>query len=519
MRLDVQADGWTVLGLLDDGRMEPSLELIRQQSSSGEGNQADELQPTPLPGYARVHRTLHLGLDWNVSTKVVRVTPADTSLILELPLLKDESVTTPGIQVDEGRVQVSLPPGQRQLSWDSRLGKQEQITLNAPASLQSGQTSWSETWQLDVSPVWHVQFQGIPVIHQSDASGQWLPEWRPWPGETVDIKVIRPEGIEGQTLTIDHSKLVSSPGKRSTESSLELRLRSSQGGQHTLGLPEDATLQEAVIDGKSRNLNLEQGKLVLPIEPGSHDVRLVWRQPQGHATLFNTPAVDLGTPVVNTMLSVLQGNDRWVLMTGGPRLGPAVLFWGVVLVLFLISLGLGMIRLTPLKTWQWLLLLIGLSQTPVWLGLIVVGWLLVLGARNRLDKPVDPGIHNAMQLGIAVFTLIAIASLFIAVKQGLLGLPEMQIAGNNSSASNLQWYLDRSDSQMPQAWILSLPLLVYRLLMLAWALWLAFSLLNWLRWGWQAINVGGLWHTIPKKPRRQRPLKKGKNHDQEDTQE
>ena len=512
-RIDVVAEGWTVVGLLDDGRMEPSLELIRQQSSTGGDAKPDEIQPTPLPGFAQLRRTLHLGLDWHVSTTVIRATPADSSFILELPLLDGESVTTPGVQVEDGYVQVSMPPGERQFSWESRLEKQEQIRLAASSSLQPGQTSWIETWQLDVSPVWHVQFSGIPVIHQADASGQWLPEWRPWPGEEVLVKVIRPEGVAGQTLTIDHSKLTSTPGKRSSEHSLELSLRSSQGGQHVLGLPEDAVLQEATIDGRSRNLNIEQGKLVLPIEPGSHKVRLTWRQEAGHATWFNTPSVYLGTPAVNTNLLVKQGTDRWVLFTGGPRLGPAVLFWGIVLVLVLISLGLGLIKLTPLKTWQWFLLLIGLSQTPVWLGLVVVGWLLILGARNRLETPIDPGIHNAMQLGIALFTLVAITSLFIAVKQGLLGLPEMQISGNGSSASQLKWYLDRTDGQMPEAWIMSLPLLAYRLLMLAWALWLAFSLLNWLRWGWQSMNVGGLWHNIPKKPRKPRGTRRAKKDD------
>lgn len=33
--------------------------------------------------------------------------------------------------------------------------------------------------------------------------------------------------------------------------------------------------------------------------------------------------------------------------------------------------------------------------------------------------------------------------------------------------------------------------------MLAWALWLAMALLGWLRWGWTAINHGGLWQSQP----------------------
>jgi hypothetical protein len=34
--------------------------------------------------------------------------------------------------------------------------------------------------------------------------------------------------------------------------------------------------------------------------------------------------------------------------------------------------------------------------------------------------------------------------------------------------------------------------------MLAWALWLANSLLNWLRWGWGCFSAGGLWRKSPR---------------------
>jgi len=43
------------------------------------------------------------------------------------------------------------------------------------------------------------------------------------------------------------------------------------------------------------------------------------------------------------------------------------------------------------------------------------------------------------------------------------------------------------------AWVISVPLLVYRLAMLAWALWLAIALLRWLRWGWECVTTGGGW--------------------------
>jgi hypothetical protein len=101
--------------------------------------------------------------------------------------------------------------------------------------------------------------------------------------------------------------------------------------------------------------------------------------------------------------------------------------------------------------------------------------------------------HNLAQIGLAILTFAAFMSLIGAVRQGLLGSPSMQILGNGSYGYQLQWFADRVGSETTLAWILSVPLFVYRLLMLAWALWLASALIGWVKWGWQSISVGGYW--------------------------
>jgi hypothetical protein len=87
----------------------------------------------------------------------------------------------------------------------------------------------------------------------------------------------------------------------------------------------------------------------------------------------------------------------------------------------------------------------------------------------------------------------ALALLVFAVSNSLLGTPEMQIVGNGSSSMLLNWYQDRSSDALPMAQVLSVPLLIYRLAMLAWALWLAMTLIGWLKWGWHCFSAGGYW--------------------------
>jgi hypothetical protein len=190
---------------------------------------------------------------------------------------------------------------------------------------------------------------------------------------------------------------------------------------------------------------------------------------------------------------------RWVLFVNGPRLGPAVLFWSLLVVVLLLSVGLGEWQFTPMTAVSWLLLFVGLSQVPVWMGAIVVTWFVVLAWRRRDVPRLRPGAFDAAQLLVVAWTIAALIVLFVAIHHGLLGSPEMQVQGNGSSATSLTWYADRAPGVLPVVSVISLRLLIYRLAMLAWALWLAASIIRWLRWAWDAFTEGGAWRTMPKK--------------------
>jgi hypothetical protein len=127
---------------------------------------------------------------------------------------------------------------------------------------------------------------------------------------------------------------------------------------------------------------------------------------------------------------------------------------------------------------------------------VVAAWLLALGWRRQRGAAVPGAWFDLVQIGLAGLTAVALVVLFFSIHQGLLGLPAMQIAGNGSTSDLLRWYQDRSGPALPQPWIASVPLLVYRLAMLAWALWLALALVRWLRWGWACFSSGELWRPL-----------------------
>lgn len=487
-RVTAAAPGWRIDGIRADGSAASQLVLSREVVPESATRAAET---SVLPPFARVERRLHLGLEWRVTTRVTRVSPPHAALALEIPLLPGETVTSAAVEVTNGRVRIDLPAGVREQRFESVLPQTDELVLTAPET-----TRWSEIWRADVSPLWHVELGGIAPVRHVDEAGRRLPTWQPWPGETVSLRLIRPAGVSGRTLTIERSRLGLVPGARATDARLAFDLRSSQGGTHRLELPAGAELQSVAIGGTTQPLRPAGTALTLPVVPGVQHVELAWRTPDGMAADLVTPAFDLGIGSVNASIEIELPGNRWVLLAGGPRLGPAVMFWGVLVVVALAAAALARVPWTPVPAWQWALLGLGLSQAQPAHAVLVIGWLLALGLRARLPATTRSLTFNVAQVALSLLTLAALLALFDTIRRGLLGPPDMQIAGNGSSAQLLRWYQDRAAAAYPRAWVWSAPLWVYRVLMLAWALWLAFALLDWLRFGWRSFTQGGLWRSM-----------------------
>ncbi|RPH69374.1 MAG: hypothetical protein EHM78_15515 [Myxococcaceae bacterium] len=489
--LSVQARGWKVDGVREDGRPEPTLQLSRLERAGG----GEALRPGALPAFARVTRTLRLGLTWEVETQVERLSPPASAVVLQIPLLPGEAVLTADLPVKGGTVSVNLPPGTPGLSWRSTLEQQPTLTLTAPRT-----ASWVERWVLVAGPIWHVELGGIAPVHPGAPDDAHQPTWLPWPEESVTVKSSRPEGIGGGTLTLDSGREEVRPGLRATEVSLDLVFRTSRGGQHALTLPPGIELLGVAVNGQSQPARVESGRLLVALTPPVSRVQVRWREPRGLSIAFRPSAVDAGAPGTNVDVVVSMPTDRWLLWLAGPTFGPAVLFWSVLLVTVLVAVALSRVPHSPLRLAAWVLLGVGLTQVSVPSAAVVVVWLLALGWRAAAGARVRPWwLFDWMQLALVVLTGFAFLALFEAVRRGLLGQPDMQIAGNGSVVSALRWTADRVPGALPQPLVVSVPLLVYRLAMLAWALWLATALLRWVRQGWQALGTGGLWRPRPPK--------------------
>jgi len=484
----VQSQGWTLAGLDARGLASGALSLSREQTSrqsEDRGTQRDSLPP-----FVRIERTVHLGLRWTVETRVVRVAPSLAPVRVKIRLMAGEAVNDDAVQVQDGVATVQLG-AEESAGFASTLKESRRLQLNS-----AQEPHQIEVWKLDTSTQWHVSHSGIaPVLHQE--GGRWMPTWQPWPGEQVLIDVSKPAGAAGQTFTVDRVDTAVSPGARATDVSAQTSLRSSQGGNHRFQLPANAELLGVSVDGLVLPVQPQGGAVMVPITPGAHAVKLDWREPRGMGWLFKTSPLAMGATGVNDRVSINVPSDHVVLLVGGPSVGPAVLFWGVLLVIIAVAVGLGRLHFAPLNAVSWVLLGLGIAQMSLIGIAVVVSWFLVLQARQRLALSLSRRTFIAVQVLLALWTLVAAGVLLETVHVGLLGYPDLMILGNGSDASHLHWYADRFTNATAQAWVLSAPVYVYRIAMLLWALWLAASLLKWVKWGWACFSEGGYWRDNP----------------------
>ncbi len=118
----------------------------------------------------------------------------------------------------------------------------------------------------------------------------------------------------------------------------------------------------------------------------------------------------------------------------------------------------------------------------------VAAWLLVgEWRRKRVEEPNQLTVFGNWL--IAVISVAAVLTLVVAVPYGLLKTPDMGIIGNGSYNYSLAWFLDGGEGALGHIQIYSLPLWVFKGLMLLWATWLSFSLIKWISWIWQDLSV------------------------------
>jgi hypothetical protein len=487
----IDAPAWTFTGIRPNGVPDQQVFFTRKQKTTG-GEATYERQN--LDTLLAVDRHIEMGLVWQVRTTVSRLAPAGRAVSARIPLVAGENVLTPNVVFKDGEIEARIGAGEVSFTWESELAPRREVLLTT-----NRDNPWIERWHLLASPVWNISIAGLAPTFEPD-SRDLVPVWRPWPGESVALTVSRPEAVAGATMTVESGQHEVTLGNRQRVATLTLSVRCSLGEDFPITLPTDAEVTSLTLDGTAIPVRIEEGKLIVPVRPGEQSLAVNWKENRPLGTFASAGAIQLPVESANINTVINVPDNRWILATAGPLRGPAVRFWSVLTCCLLAAWSLSRMRLSPLSAPEWMLLSIGLTQVPLVAGLTVVAWLLFLEWRGRDSfRALGPLSHNLLQIVLIALTAVALVIFVAVVAEGLLGNPDMFIRGNDSTRSSLRWYSPHSAAILPTPGCVSVSIWWFRFLMLAWALWLAASLIRWLTWGWTQFSSGGCFKAGKKK--------------------
>ena len=466
-----------------------SLNLARRvaaQQDSSVGRQAD------FPLFARLTRTVKIAESgWTVHNQLERLSPGGFAKSVEITLLPDERPLTSGMEVQAGKVIARLGANEDSLTWESTLKPVDAFTLRAASGF-----TLAEVWKIDASSRFETFYKGIPQVF-GEAGNQAV--FLPFPAETLEVRVNLPKPVAGLDWAIESSKLNLKPGDERMAGVLQLAIRSLSAQIQSIEFPKETRIRMLKIGGQAEPADWREGKLYLQLKPGRQEVLVEFETPAKLAFITRSPKIILGVSSVNATVTMAIPPSRWPLFSFGPAVGPAVLIWG--LLAFLVIAAWVLARFQPgtllrLRYWEWLALLAPLAVLQAWQALWVVIAVIALQGRERLPvQNMRPWVFHITQILLGTLALIFLVSLIAGVKIGLLGVPDMMVAGGGSSNWQWIWYQDRQGAEYVSAGLVSLSMWVWKGLMLIWSFWIASRVIVWGKQAWAAASRGGMWRS------------------------
>ncbi|WP_444996909.1 hypothetical protein [Aliikangiella sp. IMCC44359] len=485
-RVVYDAIGWDVSGVNLNHLLSDSVQLTRQttnvssiefaQSKAGKDN-VKQAQEQSINNLLLVTRFFKFSNEWRLTTSVTRKAPLIGTITTELPLLSYEKPLQMVDSIKDGKMQIVIPNNQQSVSWDSSIHGEQSFELIA---LDDNEIN--ESWKILVYPSWNLQIKGIPQVAPDYVNDDdfWVYQYFPRAGEKLSVMIRKPPAVKGDSLAITSASQEFNISKRKTTTDLSINYRATRAETLLLHVGETA-VKNLRHDGSQVNVGNVDGILSIALKPGEHQIELLLESGQAISKQLKLIGVSLNREFTNLTTKVNLPDSRWLIYASGPGYGPAIIYWGELIFFILLAIGLSKLSFSPLNYWQWLVLGMGMS-TYSWPAMVFVSiWLLASEWRRKNQQ--QPTQYKVMFAWITLLsTIAAVLVLISAVPNGLLETPDMGVVGNGSYTNSLVWFLDRGTNILGETVVYSLPIWIYKGLMLIWATWLSFSLIKWIGW-------------------------------------
>ena len=471
-----------------------------------------EFSPITLP-LVQIEREFLLTRDgWVVSNKIFLQGESSRPVIIDLPLLANEVVTETGFKIEgekEPHLSLNLSVGEV-ITWTSRIKENGLLKLEAKGN-------FIQSWWVANDGFFSLKTNGLPVSSRKTQGLLWE-GYHPGLGEKLEIKSELLSYEKGLNKAIFSSDVKVGVNESGQHMLWVARLLTTVGGPAVIVMPEGYTYDSLTLNEKMVVPQISGQKIAAEFLAGENKLTLKLKNvnspwfsnltaPYFEGVTNANEKVEWGGNLLddnNNNFTVIDHRaDRWVLALGGGQSHPSIWWWAVVISFAILSLFIKFIPFIPLKVRDWLFLSLGLS-TIAWTGIVwVIVWFVGMGARKNwaANSSSDWTLskwNKLLQVCLLLLTLFFIWTIVLAAYGGLMHATDLLVSGGLYS---INWYSPESGVG-GTPWVFSTPLWFYRLLMGVWAFWLAWKMLDWLKWGWGCYSQGGYWPPAVKKEKK-----------------
>jgi len=492
LRLTHKIKGWELSGVSNQKLSGNSIQLTRVEpmvkagsdKASNSGLRKNQPYEQSIADLLLLTRKFHFGSQWRLTTQVTRQAPQKGTITTKIPLLSFEHPLQNTDKIKNGLMHLVLPNNTYSKRWDSIIKSESKNDTGSESFelIALDDPSISESWEILVFPNWNIEVSGIPAVFPNTYSPDdyWIYQYYPRAGEKLTFKLSKPPAVLGESVAITKISQSHAISQRKTTTSIQINYQATRAEPLIIDIG-DHQIKSVKQDQVKINLAKVDGKITVGLKPGEHQIELLIEASIPVDFKRVIKSIKIGRDFSNLTSQVNLPDNRWLLSASGAGYGPAILYWGELIFFLLLAIGLSRLSFSPLNYWQWLILGLGMS-TFSWPALALVAIWLLASQWKRENKD---SISQRAVLGnwlTVVSTVFAVLALVGAVPFGLLQSPDMGVAGNGSYGNSLIWFLDQGKDSLGDIVLYTLPLWIYKVLMLLWATWLSFSLIKWLSW-------------------------------------